>query len=115
MLVIFRSKAAADIFMYAEHAKMLLDIIGKPFEPEQAPRGVVTAEQVPQALAALRSAADKSAEEQKKLRKTNEEPAEPDYAPDPMTLPVGLAQRAYPLIEMLERAQKSGAVVTWGV
>lgn len=112
MLVVFRSKAAAEIYMYAEHAKMLLEIVGKPFEPEQAPRGVITAEQVPQALAALRAAKAKSTEEQKRAGNNEDEPSE---KPDAMALPVGLAQRAYPLIEMLERAQKTDAVVTWGV
>lgn len=112
MLVVFRSKAAAEIYMYAEHAKMLLEIIGKPFEPEHAPRGVVTVEQVPQALAALRAAAVKSTEEQKNSGNRDDERSE---KPDAMSLPVGLAQRAYPLIEMLERAQKTGAMVTWGV
>jgi len=112
MLVVFRSKAAADIYMYAEHAKMLLDIVGKPFEPEHAPRGIITAEQVPHALTLLRAAAAKSTEEQKKAPESGEDGIE---VPDPMTLPVGLAQRAYPLIEMLERARTMGAVVTWGV
>ena len=114
MLVVFHSKAAAEIFMYAEHAKMLLDLIGKPFEPEHAPRGVITAEQVPAALAALRVAAARSAAEQKKAA-TTDDVAEAEAQRDPMSLPVGLAQRAYPLIEMLQRAEKAQAVVTWGV
>ena len=112
MLVVFHSKAAAEIFMYAEHAKMLLDLMGKPFEPEHAPRGVITAEQVPAALAALREAAARSAAEQKKAATTDDDA---EAQRDPMSLPVGLAQRAYPLIEMLQRAEKAQAVVTWGV
>ncbi len=113
MLVVFRSKAAAEIYMYAEHAKLLLDIIGKPFEPAQAPRGVITVEQVPAALGTLRDAAARSAAEQKIDDDKSQD--EPDVSKDAMSLPVGLAQRASPLIDMLERAEKTGAVVTWGV
>lgn len=112
MLVIFRSKADADIHMYPEHARMLLEIAGKPFEPEADPRGIFTVEQVPLALAALKAAAARSAAEQKAATSRDEDEKE---KVDAMALPVGLAQRAFPLITMLERAQKKGAVVTWGV
>ena len=42
MLVTFKSMAAADVPMYAEHAKLLLAIVGKSLEPESAPRGIIT-------------------------------------------------------------------------
>ena len=104
MLIVFRSKAAAEIYMYAEHAKALLDIIGKPFEPPQAPRGIITAEQAPEALARLRQAVEAS-----KARQKDETGAD-----DAAAVSVSLAQRAFPLIDMLERAQKTRHEVTWG-
>ena len=48
MLVTFKSKAAADVPMYAEHAQALLALVGKTLEPVDAPRGIITAADVPQ-------------------------------------------------------------------
>lgn len=109
MLITFKSRAAADVPMYAEHAKTLLAVIGKSLEPESAPRGIVTAADAPAALAKLRAAADAS-------RRAEKESGASDREPEPgIPLPVGLAQRAFPLIEMLERAAEEGRDVVWGV
>ena len=107
MLVTFKSKAAADVPMYAEHAKMLLSLIGKSLEPEAAPKGIVTAADVPAALAKLKSAADASRRADKESGARDDEPGQ--------ALSVGLAQRAFPLIDMLERAAKDQRDVVWGV
>ena len=107
-LVTFKSKAAADVPMYAEHAKMLLSIIGKSLEPESAPRGIITAGDVPAALQKLKSAADTSRRTEKERNdKGDDEPGQ--------AMPVGLAQRAFPLIDMLERAAKEKRDIVWGV
>ncbi len=109
MLVTFKSKAAADIPMYPEHAKMLLAVVGKPFEPESAPKGIITAAEAPAALAALKAAADAS-------RHTEKNGAQSTADDQPgQTLSVGLAQRAFPLIDMLERAVKEQRDIVWGV
>jgi len=105
MLVTFKSKAAADVPMYAEHAKLLLSLVGKTLEPEAAPRGIITASDVPAALAKLKAAADAS-------RRTDKRPADEEPG---MPIAVGLAQRAFPLIDMLERAAKDARDVVWGV
>ena len=39
MLVKFKSKAAADVVMYEEHAKLILDLLGKDVK-----QGIITAE-----------------------------------------------------------------------
>lgn len=106
MLVTFKSKAAADVPMYPEHAKLLLSMVGKSLEPESAPKGIITAAEVPAALARLKSASE-AARRTDKEKTTDEEPGQP--------LPVGLAQRAFPLIEMLERAARDQRDVVWGV
>jgi hypothetical protein len=104
MLITFKSKAAGDIPMFPEHASQLLAVIGKKLEPESSPRGIITAAEVPAALAKLKAAADTSRAEQR---------ASQDL-PD-AHLSVSLAQRAFPLIEMLERAEKKSADIVWGV
>ena len=53
-LVVFRSKAAGEIFMFAETARRIFEIIGR----QQAARGVITAEQVPEALQRLAAAVE---------------------------------------------------------
>ncbi len=106
MLVTFKSKAAADVPMYAEHAKLLLSLVGKPFEPPTAPRGILTADEVPGALAKLQAASD-AARRNEKDAPQDDEPGRP--------MPVGLAQRAFPLIDMLQRAAKDRRDVVWGV
>ena len=50
MLIIFKSKAAAEVIMYEEHAKRILDLLGKDVK-----RGVITAEEAPAAIARLES------------------------------------------------------------
>ena len=109
-LVVFRSKAAGEIFMFAETARRIFEIIGRP----EAPRGVITAEQVPEALQKLIDAV----EEEKALLKAATEDAEVrdkqgdgNGQPQPITL----GQRTFPLVEMLREAQKKKVDVTWGV
>lgn len=102
MLIVFRSKGAGDVRMFAEHAMLLLDAIGKPFQLSGKPQGILTAPEVPAALARLRAAAENA----RRDRSEAEKPGEP--------VPIGFSQRAFPLIELLERAEKTGNDVVWG-
>ena len=107
-LVIFRSKAAADITMFAENARRIFEIIGRP----ESARGVITAEQVPEALQRLTAVVD---EEKRQHREAsahagNDEPESKVSQARGVTF----SQRAFPLIEMLRAAQKKNADVTWG-
>ncbi|MGB3429008.1 MAG: DUF1840 domain-containing protein [Burkholderiaceae bacterium] len=109
-LVVFRSKAAGEIFMFAETARRIFEILGR----QEAPRGVITAEQVPEALRKLVAAVD---EEKAQLKAAQEEAdlaaKQGDvHAQQP---PITLGQRAFPLIEMLREAQKKKVDVTWGI
>ena len=103
-LVIFRSKAAADITMFAENARRIFEIIGRP----ESARGVITSEQVPDALQRLNAAVEQEKAYQRASR--------PDDIEQEGGKPRGVtfSQRAFPLIEMLRAAQKKGADVTWG-
>ena len=113
MLVTFKSKAAAEVLMYEEHAKRILDLLNK-----DVTRGVITSEETPQAVARLEQeiAESRKQREQEELQRNaaGGQDKEPDDERDqPVT--VSFATRAYPLLEMLRAAQKSGQDVMWGV
>lgn len=109
-LVRFTSKAAGEIFMFEDNARRLFEILGK----DATPKGIITAAQVPEAIARLRAAVD----EEKRLAAA---PApSPSSNPDDETRAdhpqfVSLGQRAYPLLDMLERAARKHVDVLWGV
>jgi Domain of unknown function (DUF1840) len=109
-LVVFRSKAAGEIFMFAETARRIFGIIGR----QESPRGVITAEQVPEALQKLVAAVE---EEKAQLKTAGEEAELQDKEGDGTVQPrpITLGQRAFPLVEMLREAQKKQVDVTWGI
>ena len=105
-LVIFRSKAGADITMFAESARRIFEIIGRP----ESARGVITSEQVPGALQRLTAAVEQEKAQHKATDTANDESESKGMQARGVTF----SQRAFPLIEMLRAAQKKGADVTWG-
>jgi hypothetical protein len=109
-LVVFRSKAAGEIFMFEESARRIFEIIGR----QESPRGVITAEQVPEALHRLVDAVE---EEKAQLKAAREDAELQDKQGDGTVQPrpITLGQRAFPLVEMLREAQKMKVDVTWGV
>jgi Domain of unknown function (DUF1840) len=109
-LVVFRSKAAGEIFMFEETARRIFEILGR----QEAPRGVITAEQVPEALSRLVAAVE---EEKAQLKAAQEEAdlADKQGEVPAQQRPITLGQRAFPLIEMLREAQKKKVDVTWGI
>jgi len=107
MLVTFKSKAAAEILMYAIHAKPILDLLGKDIE-----RGVITADETKLAIERIESEIS--------ARKGTHPafPPEDDNHVDPVTGPgeaVSFGARAYPLLEMLRAAHREHEFVMWGV
>ena len=108
MIVTFKSPAAGDVIMFGDNAKQMMKLMGK--SPDD--KGIVTVEQLPDAIAGLRAAidADKAARQRA---------ASTDESDDPerrgMGANVSVAQRAVPLLELLEWAQRKGKPVTWGV
>ncbi len=106
MLVTFKSTASSDLLMFEKNGKEILALLGK--DPEAA-RGVVTVEQLPMAITALRTAiaADK-ARQTSLADEENEADSEVDRK-------VNLFQRAVPLLELLERSLAERQPVTWGV
>ena len=109
-LVVFRSKAAGEIFMFAETARRIFEILGRP----ESERGVVTAEQVPDALHRLEAAVE---QEKAQLKAAADQAERADKQGDGSVQPraISLGQRAFPLLEMLRAAEKKRVGVTWGI
>lgn len=107
MLVTFSSKAGADILMLAQHAKPLLTIIGKTDDKDLLTRGVLMPEQLEEAIMLLEQAI--AAEP----RQTHEDEQDSDLPKVALTMPVGLRQRSFPLLDLLKRAQSQQVLVMW--
>ena len=110
-LVVFRSKAAAEIYMFAETARRLLQIVGKT----ESERGVIRAEEAGDALNRLTEAVEHEKAELRDDRARRELDERTGDAHSERVLPITLGQRAFPLIEMLRAAQRKRVDVTWGV
>jgi hypothetical protein len=110
MLYTFKSKAAGNLIMLGPNGDELLQIIGRP----RSAMGVITPEDMPAALQAIEAAIARA---DAAVRKADRTPA-PDAADndrEPAADPVTLRQRAWPFVEMLQRAHQAGEVITWGV
>jgi len=97
MLIRFDSKAGT-ITMFGEVAISLLRLMGQ----SGAIPGAILSQDIPAALARLRGGV--GAHTEKPPARNRDDEAEP---------PVSLHNRAVPLVDLLERAAKSGADVTW--
>lgn len=114
MLITFKSKAAAEVIMYEEHAKRILDLWKKDLK-----RGVITADESGAALARLDAEVAESrahpvsddvqldvAAHHRNMHDDNEHEA---------AQIVSFATRAYPLQEMLRAAHQGGHDIAWGI
>lgn len=114
MLITFKSKAAAEVLMYEEHAKRILDLLDKDVK-----RGIITSEEAPQAVATLEAEIAESRlhpaseEVQRDVRAHHGENGD-DNEHEPAEF-VSFATRAYPLLAMLRAAKQEGSDVMWGV
>jgi hypothetical protein len=108
MLVVFRAKPAAEILMFAQHARDVLDAAGRKYDtlPE---RGVITAGQIADLIAGIERAmnADTSSPFQ------DEDDEQNDVKEHPISRPVTFRQRAFPLLAMLKTCQEHQADITW--
>ena len=110
MIITFKSKAAGDVIMFADAAERLMLIMGK----DKTPQGIITVEQLPAAVAALRAAIAEDKARHAGL--ADEDLPQSEVAANGTRRPyVSLAQRATPLLELLEWANKKARPVTWGV
>ena len=106
MLVSFRSKAAASITMFGEHATQLLKLMGASGNVP----GAFNAVDVPGALRNLE--AGLHALQTPAPPALNEDSADDDAQADQQQA-VTLTTRAKPLLELLQRAAAGNAEVLW--
>ncbi|MES2318726.1 MAG: DUF1840 domain-containing protein [Pseudomonadota bacterium] len=114
MLITFTSKAAAEVTMYKDHAKRILDLLHKDVN-----RGVITAAQAADAVQVL----------EREIAETRLHTASEDVRRDVVAHHgeagddsdhegaevVSFSTRAFPLLEMLRAAKAGGHDVLWGV
>ena len=106
MLITFKSKAAADVLMYQQHAEPILHLLGKLSE-----RGVISADEMPDAILKL---------EAEIARQKSAHVAKPDaedkyVSHDQAMQSVGFSVRAFPLLEMMRAAKRDQSLIMWGV
>lgn len=98
MIYKFRSKATGDLIMLGPDGDHIMGILGR----EPAAQGIIEVPDMPAAVAALRAAV------------AAEGAGAAEGADDERPRAVGLRQRAWPLIEMIERARAAEEPVIWG-
>ena len=105
MLYKFKSRATADLIMLEPQGRQVVTIMGKT----PGPNGIVTAAQIPAAIAALEAAvvAEETLPEDDVDQESNTREERPDT--------VRLRQRVTPLIDMLKRSAAADVDLVWGV
>ena len=105
MLIIFKSAASGNMITLETNGKEMLDVLNK--DPEAA-QGIVTVEQLPDAIARVRQAIEDDITAQ-----AGQPPGDdPEETPDG---DISFHQRGLPLLELLERSLAEKTPVTWGV
>ncbi len=110
----FKSRATADLIMLDASARKLLAIVGKDADGP----GIITAMQIPGALAALEQAVLEEEARRAAAGETQDDADgtqvdEDDAAPAGAADGVSLRQRTAPFIDMLKRSAAEGRDVTW--
>jgi hypothetical protein len=93
--------------MLPDLAQYLLEIVGK----QLGERGVITHDEIPGCIAKLEAAVGADREAQAEHHGLNHLD-DKDHASH---TPIGLAQRAFPFLDMLRQSQKESADILWGV
>lgn len=108
MLVVFHSKAAAEVLMFKEHALPILKAAGKPYTDSMPDRGVITRDQLGQAIAGIENAI--SANPDSAIPFDNDQN---DSKEHPISQAVSFRRRAWPLLAMLKLSRDEDADVLW--
>lgn len=107
MLIAFKSSAAAELLMTETLAQYLVGLMGK----QLGVRGVIHHDEMAAAIARLEAAIAVD-----KAKHAPHETHYPSAGDDPKHFDaVHLAQRAFPLLDMMRLAHKADADVLWGV
>lgn len=109
MLYEFKSKATGTVVMTEKVAERLLGIIGK----SPGATGIIIQDQMPAAIAALEAAVAREGSAPT-VEPQDDSGNEPDGGHEPRGA-VTLAQRAWPLLDMMRAALAAKREITWGV
>jgi hypothetical protein len=101
----FKSKADGDLLMMTNVGDQILRIVGR----EPAPKGIIEAAALPQAIRALEEAIADA-----ELARRDAERGESDDE-ERGAEAIGLQQRAWPMLEMMRRSLAERADIVWGV
>ena len=113
MIVTFQSPASGDVIMFGDVAKRMMKLMGK----DVTDKGIVTVEQLPDAIARLKAAIEEDKRQRAGKRDEDLPQTEPDRSGGAQSSRpfVTLTQRAVPLLELLEWSLKKNKPVVWGV
>ncbi|BFG72184.1 hypothetical protein PTKU46_02170 [Paraburkholderia terrae] len=108
MLITFKCRSAPDVVMLENLAQYLLGIIGKRL----GARGVIAHDELGVVISKLEAAIVTDKQERAEHEGHFHEGEE---GHEHHELPIGLAQRAYPFLDMLRAAQKDNTDIVWGL
>lgn len=111
MLVVFHSKAAAEVLMFSQHALPILKAAGKPYTDTLPERGVITRDQLDAAIKGIERAIHADTESDFPDDKDNDD--NNDAREHPIAQPVSFRRRAFPLLAMLRLSREHDADVVW--
>ena len=107
MIYKFKSKAAGDVIMLGPTGDRVLGLIGK----DVTPKGIIEPAQMPAAIQALADAV--AADDAARAATGDDKPDDAGAAGSRDA--ISLRQRAWRLVEMMNRALAADEPVTWGV
>ena len=116
MAYTFQSRATADLIMLKATAEQILKLLDKPVNES----GILTVEQIPQAITTLKKAVQEDDVRRQAVKNAMQGKRQDDtdmqeqIAQDSERLgPVSLHQRVVPLLEMLQSSLDEAKPVTW--
>lgn len=104
MLYKFKSKATGDLLMLGPNGDQLMRVLGR----EPSARGIIE----PAVMAEARRLIEQALEDAEAAARSAQATADED---ERQREAVGLRQRLWPMVQMLERAQAADEPVVWGV
>lgn len=110
MLIVFHSKAAADVLMFSAHALTVMQVAGRPYTDSMPERGIITHEQLPGVIAAIEHAIATDKEHDQEGAGAEDDD---DVKLHPIAEPVSFRQRAWPLLMMLRASAERQVDVIW--
>ncbi|MFT0545209.1 DUF1840 domain-containing protein [Allopusillimonas ginsengisoli] len=108
MLVVFHSKAAAEVLMFSQHALPILRAAGKPYTDTLPERGVITRDHLAAAIQGIEQAISVEPDPH-----AVDDADENDSKTHPISEPVSFRRRAFPLLAMLRLSLEQDADVMW--